>query len=126
MVKTEACAESKPADPVAELTAKAQDDTACGKSATGDYAKLVGLLFAPSDVRPVVPLSKAASSSSAWSWDAPVSDTLEKRAHGTAREKFRRELEKFFAGHNEEFWEALEVCNRAVEDEKASILAGEV
>ena len=120
-----------PADPVGQLTAKAQDDAACGKTtATADYAKLVSLLFAPSDVRlAVAPLSKADGPASDWSWSNPASSTdtpLSKRAKGgTAEERFDQQLQKFFAGHNDEYWEAHGICDQAIEDERAAILSGE-
>jgi len=57
-----------------------------------------------------------------WSWSAPISDTLGKRAtHGTARERFRRELEKFFAGHSEEYEEAAAIAAEAVSEELSTI-----
>src|SRR6266568_1063703 len=71
-VKTEDGDNDQPADPVGQLTAKAQDDAACGKNAaTASYAKLLGLLFAPADVRlAVAPLRKDASPAADWSWSA--------------------------------------------------------
>jgi hypothetical protein len=124
--KTDGTSADEPTDPVGQLIAKTQADTELAKISTVTDERLTSLLFAPADVRrPVTPLSKGAAASSDWSWSTPVSDTLEKRAHGTAREKFRQELEKFCAGHNDEFWEALAVCDQAVDDERASILAGE-
>jgi len=92
LVKSDASPEAdEPGDPVGQLTAKAQDDAACWKTtATADYAKLVSLLFAPSDVRlAVAPLSKGVGPASDWSCDAPASDTLEKRAHDAAKERPR-------------------------------------
>ena len=58
-----------------------------------------------------------------WSWSSPVSaDTpLGKRGHGTARERFRRELEKFFAGHSEEYEEAASIAAEALSEELSTI-----
>jgi hypothetical protein len=122
--------DSERPDPVGQLTTKAQDDAAAsGKNtATADYAKLVGLLFQPADIRTsAAPLHKAVSVGSLpdWSWETPVSDTLEKRATGSARERFDKQLQEFCRGHNDEYWQILEVCNQALDDERASILAGE-
>jgi hypothetical protein len=121
----------KPADPVGQFTAKAQDDAACGKNAaTADYAKLVGLLFRPADIRSsAAPLHKAVSVGSLpdWSWDAPAStDTpLEKRATGTAKERFEKQLQEFFRGHNDEYWEARGICDQLLDDERAAVMANE-
>jgi hypothetical protein len=58
-----------------------------------------------------------------WSWSSPVpADTpLGKRGHGTARERFRRELEKFFAGHSEEYEEAASIAAEALSEELSTI-----
>ena|SRR5438309_1855691 len=131
IIKTDGEQADQPSDPVGQLTAKAQDDAACGKTtATADYAKLVSLLFAPSDVRlAVAPLSKAGGPASDWSWSSPASSTdttLSKRAKdGTAKERFDQQLQKFFAGHNDEYWEARGICDQAIEDERAAIVANE-
>jgi len=129
-VKCETDDNDEPADPVGQLTAKAQDDAACWKTtatATADYAQLASLLFAPADVRlAVAPLSKAGGPASDWSWSSPVSSTdtpLSKRAKdGTAKARFDEQLQNFFAGHNEEYWEFVAVVDEIMDNERAAIL----
>jgi hypothetical protein len=52
-----------------------------------------------------------------------VCDTLEKRATGTAKQRFERELAEFFRGHDEELAEARAIVDNALSDERAAILA---
>src|SRR5260370_20062574 len=112
---------------VAQAALKQQTEGVTTTSADFDICKAI---LADADVRdqkpPVVTLRKD-SSVPDWSWSSPVSTDapLEKRAHETAKERFREQLEKFFAGHNDEFWEARGVCDQALDDERAAILAGE-
>ncbi len=126
-VKCETDDNDEPGDPVGQLTAKAQDDAACWKTtATASYAKLLGLLFAPADVRlAVTPLSKASGPASDWSWSAGISDGLEKRAHGTARARLNILLDRIFSEHEDFREEAAEIVDNALNDERAAILSGE-
>lgn len=122
--KTDGEQVDQPVDPVGAFI-KTQSDAALAKNATASDEKLIGLLFAPADSRvPVAPLHKATSftSSDDWSWSVSVGSlTLEKRTAGTARERFRSQLEKFFTVdgcfHDEEFMEALAVCDDMLDDE---------
>jgi len=122
--RRETSVESETDDPVGTLVLKATTEQQTKSTTTGttDFDFLKALNEA--DVRDKEPSNVTLHKNGLpdWSWSTPISDTtLGKRANGTARERFRRELEKFFAGHSEEYEEAASIAAEALSEELSTI-----
>ncbi|SRR5260370_1386286 len=129
LVKSDTCAESGEVDPVGAFVkaAELQQQTKRATTSASDFDVQKAIL-AP-DVRdrePVITTLRKDVNIPDWSWSAPVSisdDTpLEKRAHGTARERFRQQLRAFFgADHPEEYAEACDIAADCLAEELAAV-----
>lgn len=114
-------------DPVGSFFKTAAKQAKGGTTST-DFDVRAAIL-APGDVRPVVSLHKSASpaSSDDWSWSASIGTGVTLEKHATpAKERFDQQLQEFFRGHNDEYWETRELIDKMLEDERAEILAGAV
>jgi hypothetical protein len=125
LVKTETDS-AEPVDPVGAFVQEAEQPTKGASTATDfDICKAI---LADADFRDAAPVTTTLRKDVTipdWSWSSPVSsDTpLEKRGTESARARFRRQLQKFFAGHPEEYEEAASVVSDCLATELAEIQA---
>lgn len=114
------------ADPVGNFVAKAAKQTKGATTGAGDF-DIRKAILAEADVRdrePSITTLRKDVSVPDWSWSTPVStNSLEKRAHGTAKARFEGQLAEFFRGHDEELAEARALVDEALADERAAILS---
>ena len=115
------------ADPVKDLVGKSRQPK--GEVTAVEPFDIRKAILADADFRdaePVITTLRKDLSLPDWSWSNPVSTDapLSKRAaSGSARERFRKELETFFAGHPEEYEAAAAIASAALSEELSTIEA---